>query len=404
MWNSSFSHKSLLEKFLWFLPVLWLLLSFLTALAEVLKGPGAINNYHIYTGVFRHLMAEKNLYLSYPAEYFDRNLYGPFFAFLIAPFALLKTGLGCVLWCMANTLVLLYAIYRLPFDRKKKSIIAAIVLIENLTSLHNVEFNTMLTGWVLLSFVLVRKEKIFWACFFIMAGFLIKVYSIVGLAFFFFTPHKIKFAGYCVLWMLVLLLFPMLFASPHYVLSMYQEWARALMVKNDLNLVSDMQDISVMGMCRRILGWQNISALLFLLPAVLVTLIPVLIPNNWKKSEFQLLYLSQILIGLVVFSSSSESPTYVIAVTGVAIWFISQRTGMRPLPQVLLGLVFLLTILSPTDLFPSYISKTIVDPYALKALPCFLVWVVCTVQLYFPRLRSGQEGNTPYSDPEGQCN
>lgn len=35
---------------------------------------------------------------------------------------------------------------------------------------------------------------------------------------------------------------------------------------------------------------------------------------------------------------------------------------------------FILTSMSPSDLFPAFIRKNYVQPYALKALPCVLVW------------------------------
>lgn len=387
MLTSTTSRISPYERFLRYIPFFWMLLSLLTALAEVMKGPGAINNYHIYTGVYWHFFEQKNLYLSYPLEYFDKNLYGPLFAFLIAPFALMNVGWGCVLWCLLNSIVLLYAILRMPLDRKKVYTLAAIVLIENLTSLHNVEFNTMLSGWILLSFILIRKEQLFWGVFLIVAGFLIKVYSIVGLAFFFFTPQKIKFACYTVFWMIALLLFPMLFASPEYVLSMYQEWLKALVIKNDLNLVSKMQDLSVSGMFRRIFSGYEVSNLWFLIPAMFLTLGPLAFYRNWRSSIFQGLFLAQILIGLVIFSSSSESPTYVIAVTGAALWWVLQNDSHKFFNLILVLLLFFLTILSPTDLFPSYLDKKIVEPYALKVFPCFIIWVIVTLQLYFPVLR-----------------
>ena len=37
-------------------------------------------------------------------------------------------------------------------------------------------------------------------------------------------------------------------------------------------------------------------------------------------------------------------------------------------------LAVLLTSLSPTDIIPKYIRLNFIRPYALKALPCFLIW------------------------------
>ncbi len=49
---------------------------------------GSYNNYSIFKYTFWHLIESKSLYDHYPAEYWDRNHYGPVFAIFIAPFAL----------------------------------------------------------------------------------------------------------------------------------------------------------------------------------------------------------------------------------------------------------------------------------------------------------------------------
>ncbi len=36
---------------------------------------------------------------------------------------------------------------------------------------------------------------------------------------------------------------------------------------------------------------------------------------------------------------------------------------------------FVLTSMSASDLFPAFVRKEIVRPYALKALPCFVIWL-----------------------------
>jgi hypothetical protein len=86
------------------------------------------------------------------------------------------------------------------------------------------------------------------------------------------------------------------------------------------------------------------------------------------------------LIGVVIFSSSAESPTYIIAVIGLAIWYVIQKKPRTFFPIILLIITFLLTILSPTDLVPRNIREQIVH-YSLKALPCCIVWVVLIYQL-----------------------
>jgi hypothetical protein len=173
--------------------LLWFLLAAAAAIAEISRGLSAINNYEIFAGVFHHSRQQQHLYLAYPAEYIDSNHYGPLFSILIAPFALLPDAIGCFLWCIANAWVLFYAIRQLDLSKQQQHIILLIGLVEMMTAIHNVQFNPMLTGWIILSYVLVEKENDFWACFFIVAGFLIKIYGIAGIAFFWFSRHKIKF-------------------------------------------------------------------------------------------------------------------------------------------------------------------------------------------------------------------
>jgi hypothetical protein len=87
------------------------------------------------------------------------------------------------------------------------------------------------------------------------------------------------------------------------------------------------------------------------------------------------------MIGVVIFSSSAESSTFVIAVTGIGVWYIIQDGANKKFNNLLLGFVIILTSLSATDLFPPYIREHIILPYSLKALPCFVVWCVLVYQL-----------------------
>ena len=363
---------------------LWMILAIAGALVEILRGTASINNFLIFRGVFWHSVQQINLYAQYPTEYFDNNHYGPSFSILIAPFAWLNVFIGCFLWCVANALILLYAVKQLPISIQKKHVILLIGAIEMMTSIQNVQFNPMLTAWIMMSYVLVQKEKDFWATLFIAAGFLVKLYGIVGLAFFFFSNHKIKFALSFIFWILVLFALPMIYATPSFIVQSYKDWFNILTVKNNKNALATannyMQDISVLGMIRRIGNIQNLKNLYILIPAALLYVLPFLRWKQFKFTTFQLSYLALALIGVVIFSTSAESATFVIAVMGVGIWYVIQQQKTVWI-NIVLGFVLLLTSLSATDLFPEYIRMNFVRPYSLKALPCFLVWLILGYQL-----------------------
>lgn len=368
------------------LTVIWFLFPMLACLAEISRGLGDINNYLIYKQVFWHTIEQKHLYLSYPSEYADVNHYGPLFSILIAPFALLPVYVGCFFWCLFNVAVLFYAIKKLPVTILQQRWILLIGVFELITSIHSVQFNPMLCGMILLSFTAIEKEDILLGTFFIVAGTLIKIYSVVGLLFFLFTPHKKKFILYSAMWFVVLFCLPMIISSPSFIIESYKNWFTVLVEKNGQNIVSSMnagmQDISVMGMIRRIFGVYQMPNTFVTLPAGILMLLPLLRFNFWKNQAYKLHYLALLLIGLVIFSSSAESPTYVIAVIGYLIWHFQQPDNNRLPYKVLMGLVLLLTIFSPTDLFPRFIREQYVLRYSLKALPCFIAWLAVVYTLF----------------------
>jgi hypothetical protein len=76
---------------------------------------------------------------------------------------------------------------------------------------------------------------------------------------------------------------------------------------------------------------------------------------------------------VVIFNHKAESPTFIIAISGVAIWFFSQPRNTVNI--VLLALALVLTQLSPTDLFPSSIKSSVFIPYVLKVVPIILIWI-----------------------------
>jgi hypothetical protein len=192
-----------------FITVLWFLVPFIALLIEAQKEAVFINNYLIFKNVFWHSLHQEHLYQLYPEQYFDKNHYGPLFAVLIAPFAILPNYLGLVLWGMMNVSLLFYAVGKLPISFWGKNIILLIALIETLTSIQNLQFNPMLCSWIILSYVAIKNNQLSLAALLIVAGTFIKLYGVVGLPFIFFTKDYRKLIGYLILWAIILFCLPM---------------------------------------------------------------------------------------------------------------------------------------------------------------------------------------------------
>jgi len=357
----------------------YILLALVAALKQYLHH--SYNNYLIFKYTFWHLIDQQHLYLNSPANpYLDCNHYGPVFGVFMMPFAVLPDWFGVCLWNTANVLILLWGIFSLPISENKKIIIAWICAHEALTSLFSYQFNIALTGTMLLSFSYMLKNKNAQSAFFVAFGTLVKLYGIVSLAYFFFTKEKIRLILYGILSLAVLFLLPMLFSSPAYILHSYQEWYESLVQKNSSNINLDsFQDISLMGIVRRVLGDKSIPNWPMLLGGLLLFLLPYLRISQYKNIGFRLLLLASTLIFTVIFSTGSESPTYIIAFVGIAVWFVMQ-SSKNSLVIGLLVFAFIVTSLSPTDIIPSP-ARTFIRLYALKALPCVLIWFFILYQM-----------------------
>lgn len=353
---------------------IYIIVALVSAIAKYLRGPQAYNNYLLFKNVFHNTLKERNLYLTYPELYFDSNHYGIFFSILVAPFAILPDGLGMPLWNVANAIILVYAIKKLPFSEQKKSFFAWLCLQEFITAAVSLQFNIALTGLLILSFIFIHEQKEARSAASILIGFFVKIYGIAGLSSFFFVKNKKKFVISLILIGILFFVLPMFISSPHFGIQSYVDWYQSLSEKNASNQVlGNRQDYSLMGIVRRFLGNANISNLTFLIPGVIVFALPYIRIKQYKNLPFQLMILASTLLFIVLFSSGSESPTYIIAVAGVMIWFIIQKEK-SPFIIGLLVFVIVLTCFGFSDFFPKYIKENYIMKYSLKALPCNIVW------------------------------
>jgi len=359
----------------------YLIISVVTAISKYFRGDYAINNYLIFKSVFFNTLEQKNLFVHYPDLFFDLNHYGIFFSALIAPFAVMPDWLGISLWNLANTFLFVYAIHKLPFSDGKKALFALFCLQEYITAALSLQFNVALTGLLLLSAVYIYERKEAKSVTAILVGIFVKIYGIVGLSQFFFIQNKKKFILSGIAIAVLFFILPMAYSSPEFVLQSYADWYHSLIDKNNENQVlGNRQDISLMGFFRRILGDASISNLVFLAVGLPLFALPYARIKQYKNYAFQLMILASTLLFLVLFSSGSESPTYIIAVVGVMIWSFLHK-ARTPFITGLLIFVIIFTCFSTSDLFPKWVKNDYIIKYSLKAVPCILVWLRVVYEL-----------------------
>ena len=368
------------------------------------------NNFLIYKFTFWHAVEGRSLFENH-GDHFDVNHYGPLFSLIIAPFSLISgtaTSMGDVtlwidvfLWHLALGLFLWWAIRQSTLTAEMKVVVIWLTAHEMLNALGMSQFNVATAAMILLTFSAIHRGKDMWAAFWIVLGTLVKAYGIVGLAFFFFAKSKPKFVMWLVVWTVVLIALPMPFFGVDYVAGQYVEWIRCLSEKGQENLLSDFQNISLLGMVRKIgyaisaglpayyevfesagknpdvtnWWWSTWNDLWLIIPALIYSALPWLRTKQYRHHAFQLMCLALMLMFVNIFSTGAENSSYIISMLGVAIWFIAVPWKRSPLDIGLLVFCFVLTSLSSTDLFPGDLRTYWIRAFSLKALPVVIIWL-----------------------------
>jgi len=350
---------------------IWTILS----LVGMLKFHRSYNNFLIFRGVYWHTVNGTSLYAPYPTEYGDVNHYGPLFSLIIAPFALLPEWVGMLLWLLFLSGWLFAAIYWSGLRKSQQVYIYWFCGFTLLTALFMQQFNIAIAAIILSSFFLIEKEHEGWAAFFIVLGTLVKLYGIVGLAFFFFSRHKLRLILWLAVWSVILFLAPMVISSPDYIIGQYHDWLTCLVEKNTQNLNSLAQNISLLGMVRRTSGYANYSDLWLIIPGMALFAIPYLRFSQYKNLAFRETILASVLMFVILFSTGSESSGYIIALIGVCIWYTAAPWKRGKWAIALMVFVFILSGMGSSDLIPKWIRHDYIQPYALRALPISIVWL-----------------------------
>lgn len=358
---------------------LWTLLAVVAGLTKI--APHRHNNFLIFRGVFWHTIQKLSLYDFYPTEYNDHNHYGPIFSLVIAPFAVVPDAIGLLGWLVVLALGMYYAVRRLPLEEGRQIFLYWFCAHELLTALQMQQFNIAIAAIIIGSFAAIEKGREATAAFLIVLGTFVKLYGVVGLAFFFFVKRKPRFILALIGWSVVCFVAPMLISSPEYVVGQYVEWYERLAAKNGENTFSLMQNISLLGMIRKISGSASYSDLLVILPGLALFGLPYLRFGQYRHLAFRYAILSSVLLFVVLFSTGSESSTYIIPFAGIALWYATSPWKRSGWDVALLVFAFVLSSLSPSDLFPRSLREAYVLPYALKALPPTLIWLRLSYEL-----------------------
>ena len=367
------------------------------------------NNYIIFKQSFFHLIASQDLYIHYPLEQYDLFKYPPTFALLFAPFSMLPDFLGYSVWTALNLLFPVFAIYKLQgVSSRVKAAMSALLLLEGFTSALNSQSNGLMLGLLLFAFVAMQNGRISQAVLFIWLTAFIKLFGVLFFAMLLVFPGALRKSL-----LRVPVIFVVLYLLPLPILGwdgLQQQYASMF------NLLAHDHGFfvkySVMGWLQQWFGLRpnkNLILILGLGLQCLPLLVLIIKQKLWRSGSlqqmnskslerWQFLFAASWLLWMVIFNHMAESATYVIAVGGAMLAFSQVKfmynadfesakntqldDGRYNSPWILAFIMlFLFTMLGPTDVYPKEVRFWIVETAQLKAFPCILLWGLTCIEM-----------------------
>ncbi len=373
----------------------WLLGLYVTSAVLVTIQKGVLtqsNNFAVFRWAAINLLAGADLYAAHPGQHVDFYKYSPTFALLFLPFAQLPFALALLAWNLLNALLLYYALVRL-LPGRPGVVALALVYLELLLSLQYTQSNALVAASMILTFLAFERGRQLGAAVWIALGTFIKLFPLAGGALALFHPRRWRFAVLLAGVVAALAALPLVVVSPDALAAQYRSW-QAIEAADTLNRGYSLMQYLYMWFGADWPNWpvQLAGTVLLLLPLVLGR-------RQWGAYHFRLRFFCSILVYAVLFNHQSETATFVIAFTGIAIWYVS--SGPSRWRTAIVAAMLLAMLLHDVEIVPLWVKDQIFVPHRLKGIPCVAAWVAMEAELLATALRSESAGSAlPGTAPE----
>ena len=336
---------------------------------------GRSNNLRIFRAATFNLIAGQDLYAAHPEQYGDLYKYSPTFALLFAPFAYLPFALSFLCWTLLNALLLWYAINRL-LPGRPATVALLLLFLDVLLTLQYGQSNALVAALMILAFLAFERDRQTGAAASITLGAAVKVFPIAGLSLAAFYPRRGRFAAIFVAALAVTAALPLLVTSPDTLVAQYRSW-RGLEAMEALR-----RGDSILYYFHAWLGvdWPNWPVQL---AGTILLLLPLAV--RWERrtsADFRRLFLCSLLVYVVLFNHASEPPTFIVAYTGIVIWYMSAPPSQ--VRTAVLALTLLVMVAVDVDIFPRSFKQDILVPYRIRGIPALVAWIVMQWELLRP--------------------
>lgn len=360
-----------------------LFFAFAVTLKEVLAL--SYNNFQIFSfgsiDFWNNINPYENWHhLSLREKPLDIFIYLPLFSILFTPFTLVPSWLGAFLWNFFTYSLFYFSIFNLPatYHFKDKKFIFFISCLLLFATMLSMQFNPVVAAIFLIAYTHLEKNNSFIAVLLISISGFIKVYGFFQLSILIFYPKFWKNIVYLLLISLFLLCLPLIHLDIAQVYDLYQSWSIAI---SNHSRMQDFYSIyrAFYTLTPSINHYASIVSIVIL---VLLFIVGLYNLKLFKKSfAKRAQYLGVLMSYCILFGLSSELHTYVIAITGYAIWYIFNSP--TKLDNILVWINFFLLALFPIDIIcPVVISKFVLGKLHLGVIVFFITWIIMVFKTF----------------------
>jgi hypothetical protein len=348
------------------------------------------NNFEIFRTAWGNLIGGRDLYGANPSHH-DFYKYSPTFALLFAPFALVPVTIGLLLWNAANAAALYWSLGR-ALEPRPALAARAIVFLDAIGSMQNAQSNALSAGLMIMAFSLLHARREIMGALAIATGAAIKIFPLAAGVFAILRPYRLpRFLLISAAVGLLFLLAPLVVVSPGELLAQYRSWGAISSADALTRGYSVMEQLHLWTEA----DWPNWPVQLV---GAVVLLAPLARISRWGVERFRLLFLASVLMFCVLFNHKAESPSFVVAAAGVAIWLVvSDRDWLA---WSAFTLFFVGTVLSASDAMPEALQESFFEPYRFKTIPVLLIWILTQFALWRDSSAPRQSGSAPLPAPE----
>jgi hypothetical protein len=332
---------------------------------------GHVGNLVTFRTAAERLLAGQNLYAPIAGK-LDYK-YSPSFGALFMPFALPPMVIGLLLWNLVNAAVLLVAIERLLPSRRDTALALALIWPTMVTSLQNTQSNALVAGLVVLAFVAYERERPFGAGLAVATGAAIKIFPAAAALLGVFRGDRRRWIAALAAAGLLVVLLPLPVIGPGALVAQYRWWLTPL--GEDLASRGD----SVIGILGTWSGYGGPSWIVELAGIAALLLPLALRRDRWGDPAFRLVFLCSLLVFMVIFNHKAESPSYVIAMAGIAVWYATAR---RSAVHHVLIVLALLALWVATEAVVPGDARVWIREHSGKAAACLPCWLLMQRDLW----------------------